>query len=76
MKLILISGIKLCKLVEKRDFKKIRQSDSHIRYVHSDGRKTTIPVHGNEEIGGGLLREILKQIKLSREEYNKLRRKV
>jgi len=32
-----------------------------------------VPVHGNENLGKGLLREILKQIKLSKEEYEKLR---
>jgi len=76
MKLILISGKKLCKLVEKLGFQKIRQTGSHVRYVHPNGRKTVIPVHSNEEIGRGLLREILNQIKLSREEYDRLRRKV
>ena len=44
--------------------------------MHSDGRKTVVPVHGDEELGKGLLIEILKQIKLSRDEYDKLRRKV
>ena len=49
---------------------------SHVRYFHPDGRKTVIPVHGDEELGKGLLNEILKQIQLSREEYDQLRRKV
>jgi len=33
-------------------------------------------VHGDEELGKGLLAEILKQIKLEREDYGRLRRKV
>lgn len=74
MKLIPISGRELCKIVEKLGFMKVHQVGSHVRYVHSDGRKTTIPVHGNEELGKGLMLEILKQIKISREEYEKLRR--
>jgi len=73
MKLIPISGREMCKLVEKIGFAKVHQSGSHVRYVHPDGRKTTIPVHGNEELGKGLLLEILKQIKISREEYEDLR---
>ncbi|HEX9845499.1 MAG TPA: type II toxin-antitoxin system HicA family toxin, partial [Candidatus Nitrosotenuis sp.] len=48
----------------------------HVRYVHSDGRKTVVPVHGNEMLGRGLINEILKQVKLSREEYEKLRLKI
>lgn len=75
-KLIPISGRRLCKLVEKFGFEKVHQVGSHVRYIHPDGRKTVIPVHGDEELGKGLLAEILKQIEMSREEYDKLRRKV
>jgi len=75
-KLIPISGRRLCKLIEKLGFEKIHQVGSHARYLHTDGRKTVVPVHGDEELGKGLLIEILKQIKLSREEYDRLRRKV
>ena len=76
VKLVSISGRKLCKILEKSGFQKVHQVGSHIRYIHPDGRKTVVPVHGDEELGKGLLIEILKQIKLSREEYDKLRRKV
>lgn len=75
-KLVPISGRKLCKIVEKLGFEKIHQVGSHTRYLHHDGRKTVVPVHGDEELGKGLLIEILKQIKLSREDYDRLRRKV
>jgi len=68
-KLPQISGKELCKIIEKIGFKKILGRGSHVRFKHSDGRRTVVPVHGNEKIGKGLLREILKQIKLSREEF-------
>ena len=74
-KLVPISGKKLCKILEKLGFEKIYGKGSHIRYKHPDGRVTVVPVHSNEEIGISLLREIMRQIKLSREEYEKLRRK-
>lgn len=73
-KLVPISGKELCRILEKLGFKKIHQAGSHVRYAHSDGRKTVVPIHGNEELGIGLLTEILKQIKVSRQEYEKLRR--
>ena len=76
VKLIPISGRKLCKLIEKLGFEKIHQVGSHARYMHPDGRKTVVPVHGDEELGKGLLIEILKQIKLGRGDYDRLRRKV
>ena len=75
-KLVLISGRKLCKILERLGFQKIHQVGSHARYMHTDGRKTVVPIHGDEELGKGLLIEILKQTKISREEYDKLRRKV
>ena len=75
-KLVLISGKQMCKVVEKLGFKKIYQKGSHVRYKHPDGRVTVVPIHGNEDLGKGLLREILNQIKLDREEYDQLRRKV
>ncbi len=74
MKLVPISGKELCKIVEKLGFVKVHQVGSHVRYVHEDGRKTTIPVHGNQELGKGLMLEILKQIKITREDYERLRR--
>ena len=75
-KLVSISGKQMCKLLEKLGFQLMHQTGSHNRYKHADGRLTVVPVHGNEDLGKGLLAEILKQIKLDREEYDKLRRKV
>ena len=75
-KLVTISGKKLCKIIEKLGFERVHQVGSHARFTHSDGRKTVVPVHGDEELGKGLPIEILKQIRLSREEYDKLRKKV
>ena len=71
-KLIIISGKKLCKILEKIGFKKIQGKGSHVRFKHPDGRRTVVPVHGNENIGKGLLREIIKQIRLTKEEFMKL----
>jgi predicted RNA binding protein YcfA (HicA-like mRNA interferase family) len=76
VKLIPISGKKFCKILEKLGFEKIYGKGSHIRFKHHDGRRTVIPVHGNEDLGKGLLRAILNQIDLSKEEYDRLRRKV
>ncbi|MDO8634452.1 MAG: type II toxin-antitoxin system HicA family toxin [archaeon] len=76
VRLIPISGKEMCKLVEKLGFKRVHQVGSHVRYIHPDGRRTVVPVHGNEDLNIWLLKEILKQIKVSRDEYEKLRRKI
>lgn len=75
-KLNLISGKEFCKILEKLSFEKIYGKGSHVRFKHSDGRRTVVPIHGNEDLGKGLLLEILKQVKISREEYEELRKSI
>jgi len=75
-RLIQISGKDFCKILEKLGFKKIFGKGSHIRYKHSDGRKTVIPVHSNEKLGKGLLRTILNQVDISKKGYEELRQKI
>ncbi|MEK6842391.1 MAG: type II toxin-antitoxin system HicA family toxin [Nanoarchaeota archaeon] len=71
-KLPRISGKELCKILEKLGFEKVYGKGSHVRFKHSDGRRTVVPVHGNEELGPGLLNAILRQIKLTREDFEDL----
>jgi predicted RNA binding protein YcfA (HicA-like mRNA interferase family) len=42
---------------------------SHRRYVHPDGRRTTVPVHQGIDIGRGLLRKILLDIEMTPEQF-------
>ena len=72
VKLPNISGRELCKVLEKIGFVKIYGKGSHVRFKHSDGRRTVIPIHSNEKLGKGLLLEILKQIKITKEELSEL----
>jgi predicted RNA binding protein YcfA (HicA-like mRNA interferase family) len=48
------------KRVEQPGFQRVRQKGSHIRFVHSDGRKITIPDHGNKDVSRGLLVKIIR----------------
>lgn len=66
----------MCRILEKLGFEKVHQVGSHARYVHTDGRKTVVPLHGNEELSIGLIKEILKQVKITREIYEKMRQMV
>jgi hypothetical protein len=36
---------------------------------HQDGRATTIPIHGNTDIGGWLFYEIPEQLGITEEEF-------
>lgn len=57
------------KILKNLGFKPIRQRGSHIYFHHPDGRATVIPFHKGEDIGKGLINEILKDIELSWEEF-------
>jgi len=48
-----------------------RQSGSHARYVHSDGRGVTVPMHPGD-IPLPVVRSILRQSGLSSEEWEAL----
>jgi len=54
-------------------FTKSRQTGSHERWTHPDGRAVTIPVHGGGEIGPPLFHKILRQLGVSADEFQKLR---
>ena len=71
MKLPLLSSRDLCKFLEKEGFQAIRQKGSHIFYRHPDGRTTVVPQHTNKEIKRGLLKQILNEISMGREEFFK-----
>jgi len=62
----------LVRALERMGFKRTRKTrGSHLRYVHPDGRRTTVPMHKGRTIGRGLLRKILKDISISAEELQK-----
>ena len=69
MKLPLLSPKELCKFLEKEGFQFIRQKGSHRFYRHTDGRTTVVPIHTNKDIKRGLLKGILDEIRMSREEF-------
>lgn len=68
---------KMMKILYNLGFQNIRTKGSHhFFYNKSTGTTTTIPVHGNEYLGAGILKEILRDINLSVEDYEKLRKEV
>lgn len=62
----------LIRLLEGLGFRNSRRRGSHFRFVHTDGRRTTVPVHSGKTIGRGLLRVILDDIGISPAELKKL----
>jgi len=60
------------KLLLRLGFESKRQSGSHVFYRHADGRYTTLPHHGNQDLGRSLIRQILREIDITPEEFNEL----
>jgi len=54
-------------------FVKRRQTGSHERWTHPDGRAVTIPIHGGRDIGPPLFHKILRQLGVSLDEFIALR---
>ena len=61
------------RVLERLGFTRIRQSGSHAVYHHADGRWATVPIHRGRDLGKGILRKILKDAKISTNEFKQLR---
>ena len=64
-----LTAKKTIRALEKIGFLKVRQKGSHVIMRHPDGRMTVVPIHRGEVIGPGLLLEIIKDTKLSKDEF-------
>ncbi len=71
-KLVPIKPEKLVKILAVLGFEQRDAEGSHVFFKHPDGRTTVIPIR-SQEISKGLLKKILNDIKLSVEEYDRLR---
>ncbi len=67
-----LTGEQVVKALGKAGFQVLRQRGSHIYLKHTDGRATVVPVHKGESVGRGLIRKIMQDAELSREEFLKL----
>ncbi len=62
---------KLISVLTEMGFYKYHQVGSHAQFKHSDGRRTTIPVHQGKEIPRGTLQAILRDIEIQSEDFAK-----
>ncbi|MBI2819291.1 MAG: type II toxin-antitoxin system HicA family toxin [Acidobacteria bacterium] len=67
-----LSARRLITVLRRSGFEVIRVKGSHHFLQHPDGRKTVVPVHAGEIVGPGLLAQILKDCKMSRELFRSL----
>jgi predicted RNA binding protein YcfA (HicA-like mRNA interferase family) len=63
-----IPGSEVNKALAKIGFSVSRIKGSHHRLEHANGRKTTVTVHGKENLGPGILLKILRDLDLTRDD--------
>jgi len=68
-KLPSLTGKRVVQALQKAGFQVIRQKSSHAFLRHPDGRSTLVPLHAGETIGPGLLRKILRDVEMTRDEF-------
>jgi len=71
-KLPIIDAPTMERILFRLGFTRTRQKRSHRFYRHLDGRTTTVPHHPGSDLARPLIREILREIELSLEEFQKL----
>lgn len=70
-----ISARELQTILSRLGFPLVRQKGSHALWQHDDGRVTIVPVHRGEDIGRGLLRQIIRDVGIDLEEFVRLRKR-
>lgn len=68
-RLPIVSAKKMEALLIHLGFSKVRQKGSHAFYRHPDGRSTTVPHHAGRDLARPLIRNILRDIDLTPDEY-------
>ena len=74
-KIPVLKAKELIKILNSLGFFKFHQVGSHAQFKHPDGRRVTIPIHFNKDIGRKTLMGILKDIDVEIKDIAKLKRK-
>jgi predicted RNA binding protein YcfA (HicA-like mRNA interferase family) len=64
------------KVLMNLGFERIRQKGSHVFYKHPDGRTTTLPHHPGRDLARPLVREILREIDVTVDQFLKEVKKI
>lgn len=57
------------KVLLRLGFEAVRRKGSHVFYRHPDGSTTTLPNHPGRDLARPLIREILREIELTPEQF-------
>lgn len=73
-RLVQVSAKQMIRIITGVGFAFQHQKGSHAVFRHADGRTTTIPIHPGENPDRSMIRKILRDIDITPENYEKLRR--
>ncbi|MBI4181391.1 MAG: type II toxin-antitoxin system HicA family toxin [Candidatus Aenigmarchaeota archaeon] len=76
MRLPAVEAQTVIKILQLEGYQNIRQSGSHIQFKNGNGTVITVPLHAGRPIGKGLLRKIIRDMEISREEFIALLKRV
>ena len=62
----------LIKILDRQGFRVIRQKGSHVILINEQKTRIVIPVHPGKDLKPGLVRAIIREAGISREEFLKL----
>ena len=75
-RLLPVPGERVVKALQKAGFDTVRLRGSHVFLRHPDGRATVVHIHKGENLGRGLLRKIMRDTELTREEFSEFLKEV
>jgi len=67
-----VDSTQLIKILDRQGFKVIRQKGSHVILINQQKTRIVIPVHPGKDLKPGLVRAIIREAGISREEFLKL----
>ena len=71
-----LSGKKLLRALLKNGYIALRQKGSHVFVEDPSGQRgTVVPLHGNEDLGTGLVKSIMNDLELTGEDLKAILRK-
>ncbi|MDQ7839654.1 MAG: type II toxin-antitoxin system HicA family toxin [bacterium] len=71
-RLPIVNARKMERVLLRLGFDAVRQKGGHVFYRHPNGRTTTIPHHPGRDLARPLIREILREVDLSPEDFERL----
>ena len=71
IRLPIVDFSRMEKVLLSLGFQAVRQKGSHVFYRHPDGRTTTVPNHPGRDLARPLIREILREIELTPEQFQR-----